>query len=113
MKGITSGILKLNEETSMKNNSTAKISKLRHQGSDKEKASESVKRQQEMNRECQRRYRERALKDPNGLLLTRLQVMISANADGSLSRICEKTGMTKREAIEKALIELERSVTDG
>lgn len=68
-------------------------------------------RQQELNRERQRRYRERALRDPEGLLLTRLQVMISPEADGCLSRICEKTGMTKREAIEKALIELERVVT--
>lgn len=70
-------------------------------------------RAKHLNRECQRRYRERALKDPGGLLLTRLQVMISANADGCLSRICERTGMTKREVIEKALIELERVVTDG
>ena len=63
------------------------------------------------NRERQRRYRQRALKDPEGLLLTRLQVMLSPHADGCLSRICETTGMTKRDAVEKALISLEKSVT--
>jgi len=46
------------------------------------------------------------LKDPDGTILTRLQVMISAYADGSLNRIVAKTGMTKREAVEKALLEL-------
>lgn len=74
---------------------------------------DNEKRQQQLNRERQRRYRQRALKDPDGLLLTRLQVMISPYADGCLARICKTTGMTKREAIEKALIELERSVTNG
>lgn len=55
--------------------------------------------------ERQRRYRERALKDPDGLLLTRLQVMLSPYAAGCLSRICEASpGMTKREAVEKAII---------
>jgi DNA-binding phage protein len=82
-------------------------------------ATDNEKRQLHLNRERQRRYRQRVLKDPDGPLLTRLQVMISADADGSLSRICEKTGMTKKEAIEKALIDLEarilaeRNGTDG
>jgi len=58
------------------------------------------------NAERQRQYRYRALKDPDGTILTRLQVMISAYADGSLNRIVAKTGMTKREAVEKALLEL-------
>ena len=49
------------------------------------------------NTDKQRRYRERALKDPDGLLLTRLQVMLSPTADATLKRICERTGKTKRE----------------
>ena len=65
-----------------------------------------------LNNERQKRYRERALKDPDGLGYTRLQVMISANADGCLSRVCAATGMTKREAIEKALIDLEARIQD-
>lgn len=62
------------------------------------------------NAERQRQYRERALKDPDGLLLTRLQVFISPQAQGSLTRVCESTGKTKREVVEVALIELERSL---
>ena len=58
------------------------------------------------NAERQRRYRHRALKDPDGTLRTRLQVMISAHADASLDRIVEKTGMAKREAVERAVLEL-------
>lgn len=70
-------------------------------------------RQRHLDRERQRRYRQRVLKDPNGPLFVRLQVMISLHTDGCLTRICEKTRMTKREAVEKALIELERNITDG
>lgn len=63
------------------------------------------------NAERQRRYRERALKDPDGLLLTRLQVMLSAHANASLEKICKGTNTTKREVVELALIELEKSMT--
>jgi hypothetical protein len=62
------------------------------------------------NAERQREYRHRALKDPDGTILTRLQVMISAHADASLNRIVAKTGMTKREAVERALVELAGSL---
>ena len=58
------------------------------------------------NAERQRRYRHRALKDPEGTLLTRLQVMLGAHADASLSRIVAATGMTKKEAVERAVLEL-------
>lgn len=58
--------------------------------------------------ERQRRYRERALKDPDGACLVRLQVMLSAEADGCLKRICERTGKTKREVVEMALVEMEK-----
>lgn len=60
--------------------------------------------------ERQREYRQRALKDPDGLLLSRLQVMLSSQADGCLSRICEKTKKSKKEVVEQALIELARTL---
>ncbi len=63
------------------------------------------------NAERQRQYRERALKDPDGLILTRLQVMLSAHATACLSRIVKATGKNKREVVEAALIQMERNVT--
>lgn len=53
----------------------------------------------------QRRYRERALKDPDGLLLTRLQVLLCPSADATLKRICERTGRTRREIVEAAILQ--------
>ena len=58
------------------------------------------------NAEKQRRYRERALKDPDGLLLTRLQVNISAHAAETLERLCQAKGETKRETVERAILGL-------
>ncbi len=55
------------------------------------------------NAEKQRRYRERALRDPDGLLLTRLQVLIGPGTAGDLERIVGATGWTKRQVIEQAL----------
>jgi hypothetical protein len=63
------------------------------------------------NSERQKEYRERALKDPDGLTLTRLQTMLSPSADGSLRRIVPATGKTKLEVIELALLEFEKIVT--
>jgi hypothetical protein len=63
------------------------------------------------NAERQRQYRERALKDPDGLLLTRVQVMLSPQADGALLRIVKATGKSKRAVIETALLQLEKKVT--
>jgi hypothetical protein len=60
------------------------------------------------NAERQRQYRERALRDPDGLLLTRLQVMLGWRADAALKRICESTGKSRREVVETALMELQR-----
>ena len=60
--------------------------------------------------ERQKRYRERALRDPDGTLLTRLQVMLSPNAAANLERITTKTGQTKRQVVETALLELARSL---
>lgn len=65
------------------------------------------------NAEKQRRYRERAMKDPDGLLLTRLQVMLSSSADATLKRISERTGKTKREIVESAILAFDSyTVTD-
>lgn len=66
------------------------------------------------NAEKQRRYRERTLKDPDALLLTRLQVMLSPAADLTLKRICQRTGKSKREVIEAAILAFEGyAVTDA
>ena len=63
------------------------------------------------NADRQREYRDRALKDPDRLILTRLQTMLSPSADGALKRIVTATGKTKREVVEMALLELEKTVT--
>ena len=60
--------------------------------------------------ERQKRYRERALRDPDGTLLTRLQVMLSPNAAANLERITARTGQTKRQAVEKALQDLAKAL---
>ena len=60
--------------------------------------------------ERQRRYRERALRDPDGSLLSRLQVMLSPTATANLERIAAQTGQTKRQVVETALLELARAL---
>jgi len=62
------------------------------------------------NAERQRRYRERALHDPDGLLYTRLQVMLSPVANGALERIGKATGKGRREVVEMALLGLQRAL---
>jgi hypothetical protein len=62
------------------------------------------------NAERQRQYRERALRDPDGLLLARLQVMLSSRANGALKRICSATGKNQREIVETALLEMQRAL---
>ncbi len=57
------------------------------------------------NAERQKEYRKRALHDPDGLLLTRLQVMLSAPAAAALERLCDQAdGIKKREIVEKAIL---------
>jgi hypothetical protein len=58
------------------------------------------------NAERQKQYRQRALRDPDGHLLTRLQVMISPQAAAALERIRGATGESKRQVVERALVEL-------
>lgn len=66
------------------------------------------------NADKQRCYRERTLKGPDGLLLTRLQVMLSPSADATLKRICERTGKTKRAVVEAAILHFDGyTVTDA
>ena len=60
--------------------------------------------------ERQRRCRKRALRDVDGTLLTRLQVMLSPTAAANLERITARTGQTKRQVVETALNELARSL---
>ena len=60
--------------------------------------------------ERQRRCRKRALRDVDGTLLTRLQVMLSPTAAANLERITVRTGQTKRPAIETALNELVKAM---
>lgn len=51
-------------------------------------------------------------KEPDGLLLTLLQVMLSPHAATGLERICKATGKTKLQVVEQAINELERRVTE-
>ena len=60
--------------------------------------------------ERQRRYRDRALRDSDGSLLTKLQVMLSPIAAASLERIAAQTGQTKRQVMETDLLELARAL---
>jgi DNA-binding MarR family transcriptional regulator len=55
--------------------------------------------------ERQRRYRQKALKDPDGYLLTRLQTYLSPTAARVLKELARDLGCTQREVIERLLIE--------
>ncbi len=65
---------------------------------------------QEANAERQRRYRERATKDIDGPLLTRLQVLLDPNAAANLERLKKATGRPKRALIERAINELAKAL---
>jgi len=52
--------------------------------------------------ERQRRYRERALKDPDGLLLTRVQVYLSPRPARVLKDLAK--GSSQREVLERLLM---------
>jgi hypothetical protein len=54
--------------------------------------------------ERQRRYRQRALKDPDGLLLTRVQVYLAPRPARVLKDLAHDWGCTQREVIERLLI---------
>ena len=70
------------------------------------------------NAEKQARFRERALHDPDGLLLSRVQVLVGPKGFADLKRIRKRTGWTLRETIEHAIALLDSetlgySVTGG
>lgn len=60
------------------------------------------------NAEKQARYRQRALRDPKGHLLTRIQVLIGPEAVAQLRAVRRRTGWTLRECVERAIGMLER-----
>ena len=53
--------------------------------------------------ERQAKYREKALKDPDGHLLVRVQTMLSPQAHANLKRLQKTTGLTQRQCIEQAI----------
>ncbi len=54
--------------------------------------------------ERQRRYRNRALKDPDGLLLTRVQVYLTPRPARVLRELAQEWGCPQREVIERLLM---------
>ena len=56
------------------------------------------------NAERQRRFKHRALRDPDGTLLTRLEVLIGPSAAAQLDYMQRATGRTKREIVEAAIV---------
>jgi hypothetical protein len=60
--------------------------------------------------ERQRRYRQKALKDPDGYLLTRLQTYLSPTAARVLKELAQEWGCTKRQVIERLLIERDPAI---
>ena len=55
--------------------------------------------------ERQRRYRNRALKDPDGLLLTRVQVYLAARPARVLRDLAQEWDCPQREVIERLLMD--------
>ncbi|MDX5936792.1 hypothetical protein [Acidithiobacillus thiooxidans] len=60
--------------------------------------------------ERQAKYREKALKDPDGLLLTRVQTMLSPPAAANLGRLQKVTGWTQRQCIQEAITRLAKEL---
>lgn len=54
--------------------------------------------------ERQRRYRQRALKDPDGLLLTRFQVYLGPRPARILKDLAHDWGCSQRDVIERLLL---------
>ncbi len=64
------------------------------------------------NAERQAEYRRRHLHDPEGKL-ERINVLVSLQAKRQLERLASYYGVTKREALERALAEAERAALDA
>lgn len=65
------------------------------------------------NRERQRKWRERAFKDPDGHLLTRVNVALGSHAAASLKRLSEGYSLTHRELFERLLIAANTAVSES
>ena len=65
------------------------------------------------NRERQRKWRERAFKDPDGHLLTRVNVALGSHAAASLKRLSEGYSLTHRELFERLLIAANTAVIES
>ncbi len=61
------------------------------------------------NAERQRKYRERALKDPDGHLLTRVQVCLSPTPRRILKDLARDWHCSQREVLERLLIERDQT----
>lgn len=57
--------------------------------------------------ERQRRYRQRALKDPDGLLLTRVQVYLGPRPARVLKDLARDWGCSQRDVIERLLMSID------
>lgn len=55
------------------------------------------------NSERQRKYRQRALHDSDGLTLTRLQVYLRSDVQSKLEKLVTRSGRTKQELINQAI----------
>jgi hypothetical protein len=64
------------------------------------------------NAERQRRYRERAYRDPDGHLLTRVTLSLGVSPAAALKRLASGYAITQRELIERLLIEADRAALD-
>ena len=62
------------------------------------------------NAERQRRYRERAFKDPDGLLRNRVTLDLSVSSARALERLSRGYGVTKRDLVERLLDEAQLAV---
>ena len=57
------------------------------------------------NAEKQARYRQRALMDPDGLLLYRVQILVGPGAWANLKRIRKRTGWAMRRELARAMLD--------
>lgn len=66
----------------------------------------------EANRRRQAAYRERHLRDPDGVASSRLNMIVPAHTAARLKRLAAHYGVTQIEMLERALATAERAVVD-
>lgn len=64
------------------------------------------------NAERQRRYRERAFKDPDGPMKVRVSLALDLHAACALKRLSNGYGVTQQEMLKRLLIEAEQAALD-